>query len=580
MRTLRRVLSIGLLSVVTLLLGASSLLAKEKCSTFKIHVTPKQAYVYIDDAPAGWGSGRIWALPGEHTLAVYNYGFKPYVGKITVGPGRTPDQTVTLEPIPGNVSGPWGRIQLDSSAKDAAVLLNGTTPDFFVADVHETSSSRRRLLVSPGNYQVTVLNCCGGRQIYSGEVSVAENQATIVSLRGGEKKTVDWKEGSRLTSLPRFQAGGSSDTIAVAKPTAQLSASAGQIACGGTSQLKWTTSDAPRVDLSGVGQVAVNGEQSVQPKQNTSYKLTATGPGGVVTSDAMVNVDSAIQASLTVTPAEIRYHKVGDQVEEGSASISWAAPGADNASLDPFGSVSPTGNRSVQPTPGKTDLGPVDETVTYTLRSSNACGGSSVQTASLHIVGNIESGIKPELKIGNSVYFPTDLPTARKPEGGLVSSQQQILNDLVNNLKQFLQLSPDAKIVIEGHTDKRASAAYNMALSQRRAERVRDFLVSQGINSTNLETKALGKSELLDRATVKDLLQQIPDLTDKDKRRIERQLFTFVLANNRRVDFILTVNGKRSNEFYPYKAPDLRELLREPLHKKAETAGAPAEPKK
>ena len=122
MRTLRRVLSIGLLSVVALLLGASLLPAKQKCSTFKVHVSPKQAYVYIDDAPAGWGSGSFWALPGEHTLAVYNYGYKPYVGKITVGAGKTADQTVTLEPISGNVSGPWGRIQLDSSAKDAAVF--------------------------------------------------------------------------------------------------------------------------------------------------------------------------------------------------------------------------------------------------------------------------------------------------------------------------------------------------------------------------------------------------------------------------------------------------------------------------
>ena len=241
--------------------------------------------------------------------------------------------------------------------------------------------------------------------------------------------------------------------------------------------------------------------------------------------------------------------------------------------------MSPTGNRSVQPTPSKTDLGPVDETVTYTLRSSNACGGSSVQTASLHIVGNIESGIKPELKLSSSVYFPTDLPTRRKPEGGLVSSQQQTLNDWVNNIKQFLQMSPDGKIVLEGHADRRGSGPYNMALSQRRADRVRDFLVSQGINSANLDTKALGKTELLDQSTVKDLLQQIPDLTDQDKRRIQRRLFTFVLANNRRVDF-LTVSGKRSNEFYPYKAPDLRELLREPHHKKAETGAAPAEPQK
>jgi outer membrane protein OmpA-like peptidoglycan-associated protein len=565
------------LTLATFLLGAASLLAKEKCVTFKLHVNPKQAYVYIDDMPAGWGSGRFWALPGEHTLAVYNYGYKPYVGKITVETGKTLSQAVTLEGIPGTIPGPWGRIQLLGPTKDAAVLLNGTTPDFFVADVHETNSGGRRLLVAPGNYQLTVLNCCGGRQVYSGEISVAENQRLMVPLNGGEKKSVAWPEGQKLGALPRFQDPGK---VAVAKPTAQLSASAGQVECGGSSQLKWSSADAPKVEIAGMGVVASNGEQSVQPSQNTEYKLTATGPGGVATSSATVNVNSAIQASLTVTPGEIRYHKVGDKVEEGDASLSWSASAASSATLDPFGSVSPSGNRTVQPTPSKTDLGPVDETVTYTLRTSNACGGSGVQTASLHIVGTIESGIKPELNPGNSVYFPFDLPTQRKPEGGLVSSQEQTLEQLVSSLKQFLQLSPDAKIVLEGHADRRGGVEYNEALSQRRADRVREFLVSQGVNGANLETKAFGKSQQLDRNEVKELLQQIPGMSDQDRRKVERRLFTFVLANNRRVDLVVTTTGKRSNEFYPYKAPDLKLLLREPSLPKAEPEAAKPETKK
>ena len=45
-----------------------------------------------------------------------------------------------------------------------------------------------------------------------------------------------------------------------------------------------------------MGAVAASGQQSVQPKQTTDYKLTATGPGGMVTADATVNVNAAIQS--------------------------------------------------------------------------------------------------------------------------------------------------------------------------------------------------------------------------------------------------------------------------------------------
>jgi outer membrane protein OmpA-like peptidoglycan-associated protein len=520
--------------------------------------------------PLGWGGGLFWADPGEHTLAVYNYGYKPYTSKFTAEDGKTSSLSVALEAIPGTVPGPWGRIEL-KGPQGAAVLLNGNTPDFFVANVGEASGGKRRLLAPPGDYQLTVLGCCWGT-VYSGPITVGGNQRTIIPLANpGEKKTVDWSEGKSLGSLPRFQAEGGSITVAVAKPTAQISAGSAQVECGGSTQLTWSSTDAPRVELSGVGPVAASGGQTVQPKQTTDYKLTATGPGGVVTSDATVTVNSNIQGSLSVTPAEIRYHKVGDKVDQqGSASISWSAPGADTASLDPFGSVSPTGNRTVQPTPSKTDVGPIDETITYALHSSNACGGSDTRTASLHIVGSIESGRNAEAEIlqvklpGNSVYFPTDLPTKAKPEGGLVSSQTQLLQELVANLKQYLQFSPDAHLILEGHADKRGSVEYNLALSERRAERVRSFLVEQGINVANLETKGFGKGQNLDAAAVKQLAEQIPDLTAQDRKKVYRRLPIFVLANNRRVDIVLSTTGKKSLEYYPYKAADLKALLAEP----------------
>jgi hypothetical protein len=220
-------------------------------------------------------------------------------------------------------------------------------------------------------------------------------------------------------------------------------------------------------------------------------------------------------------------------------------------------------------------VGPIDETITYTLHSSNACGGSDTRTASLHIVGSIESGREAAAEVlqvklpGNSVYFPTDLPWKGKPEGGLVASQTQLLNELVANLKQYLQFSPDAHLILEGHADRRGSVKYNMTLSERRAERVRSFLVEQGINAANLQTQAFGKGQDLDAATVKQLTEQNPDLTDQDRKKVYRHFPIFVLANNRRVDFVLSTTGKKSLEYYPYNAADLKALLAEPHRAKA-----------
>jgi outer membrane protein OmpA-like peptidoglycan-associated protein len=542
-------------------------------------VTPKQAYVYIDGVPLGWGSGLFWAIPGEHTLAVYNYGYKSYSAKFTSESGKTGRLSVALEPVPGTVPGPWGMIELKGPSQ-GAVLLNGNTPDFFVGHVDEFNFNflwwHQELLVPAGNYQLSVLNY-GGAEVYSGPVSVGENQRVILDLnKSGEKRTTDWPRGKALSSVPRFKAGIASATVAVAKPTAQVLTGSAQVECGGAAQLKWSTSEAPRVEISGVGEVAASGEQAVQPKQTTTYKLTADGPGGVVNSEVTVNVSSNIQGSLSVTPAEIRYHKVGDTVEQqGSASLSWSAPGADTATLDPFGPVPPTGNRTIQATPQKTSAGPIDETVNYTFHSSNACGGSDTRTAALHIVGSIEAPQEAtvqalEVKLSlNSIYFPTSLPTVADPTGGLVPGQQQRLQELVTNFKQYVQLRPDAHLILQAHADKRGSVKYNMALSERRAAGVRSFLIEHGIAESNIEDKWFGKQQNLDAATVKQLTEQNPNLTPEDRKRVEKQLPTFLLANNRRVDVVLSTTGQKSLQYFPYNSEDLKVLLGEPPKAKA-----------
>jgi peptidoglycan-associated lipoprotein len=48
---------------------------------------------------------------------------------------------------------------------------------------------------------------------------------------------------------------------------------------------------------------------------------------------------------------------------------------------------------------------------------------------------------------------------------------------------------------LEGHADERGSREYNMALGEKRANAVRDFLVTQGVNGSSLEVISFGEEQ-------------------------------------------------------------------------------------
>lgn len=54
---------------------------------------------------------------------------------------------------------------------------------------------------------------------------------------------------------------------------------------------------------------------------------------------------------------------------------------------------------------------------------------------------------------------------------------------------------PDMNLVIVGHTDMQGTSEYNMALSRERAESVKEYLVSQGIDESKLSTRGMGETE-------------------------------------------------------------------------------------
>jgi peptidoglycan-associated lipoprotein len=53
--------------------------------------------------------------------------------------------------------------------------------------------------------------------------------------------------------------------------------------------------------------------------------------------------------------------------------------------------------------------------------------------------------------------------------------------------------NPNVRASIEGHCDERGTREYNQALGERRANAVRDYLLSQGVPASRLVTTSWGK---------------------------------------------------------------------------------------
>ncbi len=85
-------------------------------------------------------------------------------------------------------------------------------------------------------------------------------------------------------------------------------------------------------------------------------------------------------------------------------------------------------------------------------------------------------------EIGDRVYFDTN-------KYNISSSAAYVLESQANWLKS----TPGFQIIVEGHCDERGTRDYNMALGDRRANSVKDFLVSLGVDAGRITTISYGK---------------------------------------------------------------------------------------
>lgn len=532
-------------------------------SKLRIQVEPKQAYIFVDGTAFGDGGRTIKVAPGHHTVGAYNYGFTPQVREVNLEAGTVTGLEFKLDPVAGEVTGPWGRIQIESASR-YAVLLTGKTPDYFVGHGDEFNHGKlflpccvQQLVVPPGSYPVTILSRDG--VAWSGVVKVNANERVIINAVNGSQKVKPWSAGANLHSLPRFYAGTASSTVAVAPVSGNLAATPTQINCGDTAQLHWATTETVERSVGAgnetVKQSSPSGDVTYKPLQTTTYTLRASGPGGEASSDATVNVNTAVQSSLKANSGELRYRRIGDKViEQGSTDLAWTTSNASSVSLDPMGSVGTNDTRSIKAEPKQQGQGSINEVQTYTLTAKNECGGSDTQTASIRIVGSIEP--IPDVPLA-SVFFSTGHPDQRHPNGGLMESQKEVLARAAAGFKAYLEYDPDARLTVLGNTDERDSNARNKPLSQRRADRVKQYLASLGVPESKIDTVGQGKDHPLDAATVKMLHDQNPNKPDKSLGSFQEMQWAY----NRRADLVLQPKGAQSTQFYPGTAPEAQLLF-------------------
>lgn len=91
------------------------------------------------------------------------------------------------------------------------------------------------------------------------------------------------------------------------------------------------------------------------------------------------------------------------------------------------------------------------------------------------------------INIGERVYFDTDEYVVRSDAQPVLAAQAQWLNRYQG-----------VRVRIEGNADERGTREYNLALGARRANAVRDFLVSQGVSGARIETLSYGKERPID----------------------------------------------------------------------------------
>jgi peptidoglycan-associated lipoprotein len=163
------------------------------------------------------------------------------------------------------------------------------------------------------------------------------------------------------------------------------------------------------------------------------------------------------------------------------STLHWSSTNATQLTIAPdVGAVAPEGSTKVTPS----------DSVTYTVTASGP-GGTADSTVRITVA---QPPTEPApanasldelfLKEIQDAYFDLDKADIRPDARGALQKSAD-----------FLRNYPQIKVVVEGHCDERGSTEYNLALGDRRAAAVKQYMVSLGIGADRISTVSYGKEK-------------------------------------------------------------------------------------
>jgi outer membrane protein OmpA-like peptidoglycan-associated protein len=318
---------------------------------------------------------------------------------------------------------------------------------------------------------------------------------------------------------------------------------------------KWTATGGA---VEGTGAEARWNSSGVKPGTSTITVTVDDGRGGTANASTDVTVEQKPNTPPTITCAANPATITAGQ----RSSITSTASDVDNDQLTysykaSGGTVSGTGANAQFDSSG---LAP--GTYTITCHVSDGRGGETDAVTQVTVQPAVEQRQLEQRLSLHSIYFPTAQPTENSPiTSGLLSSQKQTLLALAGDFKKYLAFKPDAHLILQGHADPRGGPEYNKKLSERRVERTKAYLVSQGVSADAIETQGLGEEQPMSAEQVQQAVDQEQNITAAQQAQLKRNAKVLALAQNRRVDVTLSTTGQTSVRQFPFNAEDALNLI-------------------
>jgi hypothetical protein len=273
---------------------------------------------------AGGSSTLSWNTGGTSVTIDNGIGARAATGSTSVSPTVTTTYTLTVN---GTADG-TPRTGTATVTVGQAPPPAPTIPTFTASPTAINLGSASTLTWTTTNATSVSIDNGVGSQAVNGSVNVSPSANTTYTL------TATGAGGTVTKQV----------TVTINAPTATFAAAPTTITLGSSTTLTWSTTNATSVSIdNNVGTVTTSGQKVVSPTSTTTYTLTATGPGGVITRQVTVTVNaSGPGITFTASPDAIAFGS--------SSTLTWSTTNATSVSIDNgIGNVAASGNRVVSP---------------------------------------------------------------------------------------------------------------------------------------------------------------------------------------------------------------------------------------